>query len=270
MTRTHGALGVRLTAHDLAGTVRLTTDVRGRDVAFNFAPTSSRPALPAIALPGMRILHARRPPNTLSATVYDDQHRGEPSNIVIDKFAGPTLPDEILAFVEDLAVIQDRLRRPFPLPGTIRGSDLRWADQLRRPLEGETVPWVHGTLTATLDPDKLTGFKAQFPAGGGGLRVGWDDQIVSIGGVDVHTGPMYMTGIVTIDLDAIPDLPTPGQDVTTTFHLVDEQRFQARLGMPDEQPQTDPTTPPRGRVSYNPTFFAGAEAARPAGPETEA
>jgi hypothetical protein len=257
-SRSRGVAGSRLVAWDSTRTLQLTTDVRWNQAGtFRVQMHPRHPILPSAILPCLRLLHALRAPNAMVLTVgAGDRSMRNEVPIVDGQHSG--VSDELLRFVEDLAIIQDRLRQPFPLPETVTGADLRWADQLRRLVEGEAVPWIHGTINVTLDPDKIAGFKAQFPSGGGGLRVSWADQEVCIGEATVHTGPMYMVGVVTIDVDAIPDHPEPGQEVRAAFDLVDDAKFVARLGVPSYEHGTDPATrhrPGMGHVEFNPAVI---------------
>ncbi len=262
-SRSHGIAGSRLVAWDSTRTLQLTTDVRRDQTGtFRVQMHPRHPILPSAILICLRLLHALRAPNTMVLTVgAADRSMRHEVPIVDGQHSG--VSDELLAFVEDLTVIQDRLRQPFPLPQTVTSADLRWANQLRRLVEGEAVPWIHGTINVTLDPDKIAGFKAQFPSGGGGLRVSWADQEVRIGEATVHTGPMYMVGVVTIDVDAIPDHAEPGQEVRAAFELVDGARFVARHGTPPDEYGVDPATrhrPGMGHVEFSPAVLANQAA----------
>lgn len=175
-TRSRGAGGVRVFAYESARTIRLITEVRlDQSVTFRLQAQPTHPIAPSAVVPGLRMLRAMRSPNVLVLTLRQGDQSARHEAPVPDLAAQDAPPEEMIDFIEDLAAIQETLRQPFPLPQTVTVGDIKRAARLRRLLDGEVVPWVHGSLTVTLDPDKVAEFKAQFPTGGSGLRISWSD-----------------------------------------------------------------------------------------------
>lgn len=240
-SRTTGSAGgVRITSRDSAQAVEVALEARLDEATLklNLISLNPEPVLPAAVLPALRLMAACHAPNVLVVTVRQDGHTARQEfDLPTDLPPGPDT--ELVTFVEDLTTIQDKLRQPFPLPAEFSRGDLKRASRLRRLLEGEVVPWLPTTLTVTLDPSKIAGFKAQFPASGGQLRITWDDYEVRLGDEVVYTGPMYLTGTVAVDLDSVPDHPEHDAEVTAIFRLVDGEWFQARLGHPPDDNLSD-------------------------------
>lgn len=263
-TRTRGpAGGVRLVATDTSRIVQLVTELR-RDgsATFNLQLQQVHPILPSAVLPGLQFMRAAHPPNILKLHVrLNDQTTTDTSEIPDDLAADP-MPDDMYGYIEDLAVIQEKLHHPFPLPPTATRGDIDLAARVRRLLNGERTPWVRGSITMSIDPSKVADFKAQFPPGGSGLRISWDDQEITFGENVVHTGPMYMIGAVTvIDLAAIPDNPAEDEDLQATFTLVGDSWFEAQFGVPDDEQSmsTEQQALTQGRVAYAPGVISGNE-----------
>jgi hypothetical protein len=253
--RTTGAAGVRLVAYDSSRTVRLISKVRREGTFTVHLDAQQHPgmATPAAVLPAIRLMRAAHHPNTLVLTV----RRGEAS--VTDRVdlppgaAADVMPDVAETYIEDLAVIQAVLRQPFPLRRTISRGEADRAARLRRLLAGEVVPWLRASITVTLDAAKVGEFKAQFPSGSGQLRISYPDLEVEFGEHAVHTGPLFLIGTVTVDLDAIPDQAADGEDVPATFEVGGDGWFHAQRGIPPgEQQASELPSSTAGRVSYLP------------------
>jgi hypothetical protein len=132
-----------------------------------------------------------------------------------------------------------------------------------RLLAGEVVPWLRASITVTLDPAKFGEFKAQFPSGSGRLRVSYPYLEVEFefGEHTVHTGPLFMIGTVTVDLDAIPDQAAGGEDVPATFEVGGDGWFHAQRGIPPgEQQASELPSSAVGRVSYLPDALSNRSA----------
>ncbi|MEO9239658.1 MAG: hypothetical protein ABI418_16370, partial [Jatrophihabitantaceae bacterium] len=252
--RTVGQAGARLVARDHANCVELISEAcLDRTLRIRLQALDNPLAPPASVLPSLRLMQALCAPNTLVLTVRLGQ------NQITETMQLPHVPevnrieDEVIGFVQNLAKIQDALHQPFPLPPTFTGYDLDLAARLVRLIAGEAVPWRQGSVTVGLDPAGVGEFKQQFQAGGA-LRVSWHDQEIAFGDHVLHTGPIYMIGAVTVNLDAIPDHPPPGDEVAATFDLVGDDWFHARLGTPPDEHPLIGEQAARGRVSYAPAI----------------
>lgn len=243
VSRTSGKAGVRLVARDLAHTVELVTLLR-RDgtVTFQFRAghdVASMPVLPSALLPGLRLLRALRSPNRLLVTVCHGDEIGtmnEPVPVETD-FMQP-VPDDVADFIENLAVIQDKTRQPFPLPPTVTANDIAIADTVRRLLDGDAVHWSQDPLKVFLRPDGVAEFATQFPPGSTShVRLSNENYEVRLCGQLIHLGPVYMVAeVVASVMPAVPAITgtatPPDEEPWAIFTVVDGDWFIAHLGEP--------------------------------------
>lgn len=246
--RTSGSAGARLTAYDAARTIKLVTDVRARTIQLNLTAQDVRPITPAAVLPSLRFSRAVVPPNRLVLTVSKGDRRYRQETVIDGPLLSEAPSDELVQFIEDLAVIQDTLNTTFPLPDTFTGRDAHEAHRLRRLLDGERVAWLHGPLTVSLVSDRVEEFRAQFAERPHGwLRVSYDDIEIDFGAHTVHTGPLWLLGEMSIDLDTITDDPSAPRAV---FDVLGDGWMYASRGIPDDQTADSPERPiGSGRVA---------------------
>lgn len=118
------------------------------------------------------------------------------------------------------------------------------------PLAGRRVRPPRGAaLLAVLSHRiKLAEFKADLPTDEALLRISYHDYDESFGGHTVHIGPMFMTGAVKLDLDALPD----GEHVPAKVEVIGDGWFHAQRGIPEDQPEPPDDPPPsgQGHVSF--------------------
>jgi hypothetical protein len=260
--RTTGSAGARITAYDPARTVSLVTDVRSRTIQLKLRALDDRLVTPSALLPSLRFARAVVPPNRLTLTISKGTQRYREDTSIEQPFLSEPPSDELVQFVEDLAVIQDKLRAPFPMPDTFTGRDAHEAHRLRRLVDGERVAWLRGPLTVNLVPDRVAEFRAQFAqTPRGWLRVSYDDMEVDFGEAGehtVHTGPIWLLAEMSIDLDRITD----GPDATAIFDVLGDGWMYAQRGISDDEASANsdndadhdaPEHPPgSGRVAVRP------------------
>jgi hypothetical protein len=256
-TRTTGRAGARLVPVDYATILKLITEARDDEITIQLQLQEPGAAPPAAVLPALRLQRGMVHPNSLKLTV---KHEGRSHTYELDIKPTPDDEDEQLhAFVEhleNLAVIQDALGQPFPTLTEFTSHESDRAAKLRRLLAGEVVPWLRGPVTITIDAANLGKFKQDFPANGRMWRVSYDDLEESFGGHAVHIGPVFMTGAVTLDLDALPDYPQAGEEVVTaTCEVGGDGWFHAERGVPDGDAGAEGGL--GGRVSYFPGPLPG-------------
>jgi hypothetical protein len=255
--RTTGSAGARLTAFDTARTVKLVTDIRAQTIRLNLQAQDPRPIVPAALLPGLRFSCAVRPPNRLVLTIRKDGQRYTEESIIDHALLSDHPDERLVQFIEDLAAIQDALNDTFPMPDTFTGRDAHEARQLRRLLDGERVPWMRGPLTVTLEPDRIEEFRAQFTATPTGwLRISYDDIEVEFDGHVVHSGPVYLLGQMSVDLDAIVLDPDDRDGApTAAFEVLGDGWMHAERGRPDDQGTIGSERSARsGRVAVSPNL----------------
>jgi hypothetical protein len=257
---TQGQAGVRVFSFDTARALQLVTEFR-RDGALQLNIQSGEPglALPAALVPGLRLLRAMVYPNVVWLTVRRDGRSSEHDFELEPDAPDDGPPEEFLDYLENLAAIQDALHQPFPVSRTVTRGERELAQRLRRMLAGEVVPWLRGPIRITLDADRLHQFKQEFPAAGGWFRISYDDLEVTFGERTIHTGPLFMIGAVTLDLDALPDESPDGADVPATLEVIGDGWFHAQRGVPEDPPGPAAKPLPVGeaRVSYSADQFAG-------------
>lgn len=224
--------------------------MRARAIQLNLRATDRRPVTPAAVLPSLRFARALVPPNRLVLILSKGDRRDQEETVIQQPFLSEAPGDELIQFVEDLAIIQDRLCSPFPLPDTFTGRDADEARRLRRLLDGERVAWLRGPLTVSLVPDRVAEFRAQFAESPRGwLRVSYDDAAVDFGEHTVRTGPIWLLAEMTIDLEAIIDDPDAGAP-TAVFEVLGDGWMYASRGTPEDQTAEGPDRPHgSGRVA---------------------
>lgn len=250
---TRGQAGVRVVSFDAARTLQLVTEFRRDGLQIDLRTEQLSPILPSALLPSLRVLRAMEYPNTARLTM---RLNGQLSENDFDLDAqgpedGP--PQEFVQYLEDLAAVQDALHQPFPASLTVTRRELELAGRLRRVLAGESVPWLQGPVSITIDARRLSQFKREFPAAGGWIRVSYDDLEVTFGDRTVHAGPMYMIGAVTLDLAAIPDESPDGADLPATLEVLDDGWFHARRGPAEDLTVAgaEPLPAGKARISYS-------------------
>lgn len=152
--RTSGDGGIRVVAYDAARTVKMILKVRPATITINIEAQNPPLATPAAVLLGLRFMQALHHPNTMMLTVRAGDHTETNRMDLPPGSSVGQMPQQAVEYIEDLAAIQDKLRQPFPLPPTFTPGDLDMASRLRRLLDGETVPWLRGPISITLDPTK--------------------------------------------------------------------------------------------------------------------
>ncbi|MBN9621002.1 MAG: hypothetical protein J0H43_14935, partial [Actinobacteria bacterium] len=230
--RTTGTVGPRFVAFDESRTVRLVTEVGPDKIGLQIQTENGHPCTPSAVLPGLRFMRALRPPNILAITVQRDG-RSMTERSLIEGAVADALPDEIVEYIEDLAAIQEHTNDRFPVPGTVTPADIELASRLRRLFAGESVPWLNDQLELTLAPTGVTTFKAQVADGRGWLCIAAPDEEIAVGEHTVHTGPLHLFGLVTIDPASVPDQPGDEQEISVIFRLDEGAWFYAKLGLPD-------------------------------------
>ena len=207
--------------------------MRARTIQLNLTAQDVRPITPAAVLPSLRFSRTVVPPNRLVLTVSKGDRRYREETVIDGPLLSEAPSDELVQFIEELAVIQNALNTTFPLPYTFTGRDAYEAGRLRRLLDGERVAWLRGPLTVSLVPDRVAEFRAQFAERPHGwLRVSYDDIEIDFGEHTVHTGPVWLLGEMSIHLDAITDDPNAP---TAVFEVLGDGWMYARRGIPDDQ-----------------------------------
>lgn len=267
--RTTGQAGSRLVAFDFSRCLQLVTQsTRDGEVGIQLRGQEQDSVLPTALLPAIRLVQAMQLPNSVRLTMrHDDRLTVHDIELQPDPSI-EDLPDEFVNYLEDLAAIQNALHQPFLISTSITQQEIDVAARLRRLINGESVPWLRGPVTITLDPTNIAQFKSEFPASGGLLRVSRDNVEVRFGDHILHTGPMFMIGSVTLDLDAIPDKASAEHEVTTTVEVGGDGWFHAQRGIPDDLKESEGELPPsaHGRVSYAPIHHDASGTAEPAPP----
>lgn len=233
--RTSGARGVRVTAYDEARTVELVTDVRERTIILNLHAQEVGRITPAALQPSLRFARAIVPSNRLVLTVGHGERRYREQTLIEEAFLATPLDENLLEFVDDLAEIQRSAGTTFPLPDVFTREDALNARRMRRLLDGEPVEWLRGPLTVSIVPDRIEEFRAQFAEQPQGwLRVSYDDIEIDFGGYTVHTGPIWLLGEMSVDLDTIATDADTGAP-TAQFEVLGDGWMYARRGVPEEQ-----------------------------------
>lgn len=158
--RTKGYSGTRITAVDVFDAIRMVTTLDTKESQFTLTLSTKESAgmMPSAVLPGLRLFQAFGPPNEFRLTLrLGDTHETHTQELT--EAPGPLLPDGLMTFVEDLAVVQDRLNQPFPLPDVVMRSDRALVGTLRGLLDGAAVPWWQGPITAQMTSGAVDGLR---------------------------------------------------------------------------------------------------------------
>jgi hypothetical protein len=215
---TSGTAGMRVIGCDAAGVVKLTTDVRGDRVKINLVSQDFGTLAPSALLPSLQLATALRPPNILVLTVKVGEVEVSEQQPIAAPFLNDPPDPDFMQFVEDVAVVQDRLRQYFPLPEVIEPLDFAMARRIRKLLDGERVRWKRSPVEVNVDADKIDEFKEQFAdVTENALRMSTTATDLTLAGHKLVIGPFSLEGIASIDLDAVA--PDADGVVTARFDI---------------------------------------------------
>lgn len=217
-----GTAGVSVAGADDTGSLTFRARIGPPRVSLNLSFRPSSGQLPAGILPALRLHQAARQGAQVELALDDEQ---EP--IEFGSLADPAGEDDeqaaYLSFVEDLAVVQDLARMPFPIPASVTGADAQqvsWLARLLRDGVADDPATTGYTLTM------LPGAPALDPQG---FLVTEADAALELLGFTFDLGVTHtVLGPCRVEVSSAPEGP-PG---TTRAQVTPEQgaREVTRLG----------------------------------------
>jgi hypothetical protein len=220
--------------------VKLLTDVRNDNIQLKIQALPTGRMGASALLMTLQFARSIAPPNELVLTVSQGGHRSVTRTPIDHNLLADPPSDELIQFIDDLALIQDATHSLFPVPDTFTQADARLARKLRRLFDGASVPWRRGPMKVSVFEERIDEFTAQFADHPRALLgIMHDDIEAEIAGEVIHTGPVFISGQVKTSTDIVR---REGDDVpSAVFDTLGDGWMYAQAGVPEGLPPDDAT-----------------------------